>query len=289
MSGTWRVFRSEWYRTVRTRSTWFALASVVLLAALRVLAAHVAASAGHARVVQDALLSGREVPAAPPPGNAFAPFVEGWLVGLTVGTLLLLIVSARSLAGDRESGVLRVARTRSASRSALVLGRFLLGLPLVAGVVVASGAGAFVASAVLFEFGPLVEDGYELLTQEELTSELRIATLALVPPLVATWAFGLFVSAIGRSATGAVGLCLAVFLGFDLFKEVIGDGQALVFATFVPSLVDKSCMHEMAGIAQGYSDSGYTEVMLRMNHIVPWPQALALVLAACWIVRRRAL
>jgi hypothetical protein len=289
VTGTLRVFRAELYRLLRGRTTWIALVCVVGLASLRVVAAHVATAAAHARAVQDALISGRPVPPVPEAGNAFAPLVEGWLVGLTVGTLLLLIFSARTLAGDRESGVLRLARTRSASRGALVFGRFLLGPPLVLALVAASGLGAWATSAWLFDFGPLVEDGYELLSMQELMDELQIAVVAAIPPLIATYAFGLFISALGRSATGAVGLCLAVFLGFDLFKEVIGDGQVWVFATFVPSLVDKSCLHEMAGIAHGYSDSGYPDEVLRMNHLMPWPQAAALIAATCLIVRRRSL
>lgn len=289
MKGTGRVLRAEAYRLARSRTAWFGAGAIASVAALRVFAAHLAERAARASAVQEALLSGRALPAAEGPSNAFAPLVEGWLAGLTVGTLLLLIHSARSIAGDRESGVLRLARTRSASRSALVLGRFLLGPPLVAAVVALAGLGAWIAARAFFEFGPLVEDGYELLTREELEGELRTAVLATLAPLVATYVFGLFVSSLGRSATGSVGLCLALFLGFDLFKEVIGDAQTFVFATYTPSLIDKSCMKEMAGIAHGFSDSGYTELMLRMNHVVPWPEAALLLLATCWVVSRRAL
>lgn len=289
MTGTLRVLGAELHRALRTRSLWVCVAALPALAALRVLAAHLAEGAARAAAVQRALLAGRPAPPPAGPANAWGPFVEGWLAGLTVGTLLLLILSARTLAGDRESGVLRLARTRSASRTSLVTGRFLLGLPLVVLVVVLSGGGSYLAARALFEFGPLVEDGYQLLSQEEILEELRTAVIATLPPLVAAWTFGLLVSALGRSATGAVGLCLSLFLAFDLFKEVAGEARGYVFATFAPSLVDESCMKEMAGIARGYSDSGYTESMLLMNHVVPWPQALLFLAGACWIVSRRQL
>jgi len=289
MSGTGRVFRAELYRLIHSRVAWFALLSVGLIAAVRVFAAHVAVRAQYSQVISEALLSGRPIPEAPAPGNAYAPLVEGWLAGLTVGTLLLLIHSARSIAGDRESGVLRLARTRSASRAALVLGRFLVGPLLVLSVIGISGLGAWLTSGLFFEFGPLIEDGYELIGEGELLAELRTAVLAAIPPLIATYAFGLFISALGRTATGAVGFCLALFLGFDLFKGIIGDSQVWIFASYAPSLVDKSCLKEMAGIAAGYSDSGYTEFVLHMNYLVPWPEAVLLLALACWIVSRRSI
>ncbi len=289
MSGTARVFRAELYRLTHSRLAWVALFLVAVLAATRVLAAHIAISAEYAQAVSDALLSGRPRPEAPPIGNAYAPLVEGWLVGLTLGTVLLLIHSARALAGDRETGVLRLARTRSASRSALVIGRFLIGPILVLSLFAVSGLGAGITAASLFEFGPLVIDGFELISEEELLSELGSALLAALPPLIATYAFGLFISALGRTAAGAVGFCLAVFLGFDLFKGAIGDAQHWIFASFVPSLVDKSCLKQMAGIAAGYSDSYYEESYLHMSYIVPWPQALLFLSVACWLVSRRSI
>ena len=274
---------------VRSRTAWFALFAVVAIAAIRVFAAHLSDNAAHAQALSQAMLAGRELPEAPAAGNAYAPMVEGWLVGLTVGTLLLLVHSARSLAGDRESGILRLASTRSVSRSGLVIGRFGIGVTLVLALVVASGTSAWLTSSLFFDFGPLVEDGYELISEHELLEELQRAVLAVIPPLVATYAFGLMISAFGRTAAGSVGFCLATFLGFDLFKDVIGSAQVWVFAFFAPSLVDKSCLHEMAGIAAGYSDSGYTEFVLRMNHVVPWPEALLFLSVACWIVSRRPL
>ena len=289
MKGTGRVFRAELYRLTRSRTAWFGLIAVTAIAAIRVFAAHVADNAAHAEALSQALMAGRALPDAPPAGNAYAPLVEGWLAGLTVGTLLLLVHSARTIAGDRETGILRIARTRSISRNGLVVGRFLLGTALVVLLILASGLGSWITTSLFFEFGPLVEDGYELISEQELLSELQKAVVAAIPPLIATYAFGLMISAFGRTATGSVGFCLAVFFGFDLFKDVIGSAQVWVFAFFTPSLVDKSCLHEMAGIASGFSDAGYTEFVLRMNHVVPWPEALLFLCIACWIVSRRPL
>ena len=76
---------------------------------------------------------------------------------------------------------------------------------------------------------------------------------------------------------------------FDLFKEVLGDHQYWLFAAYVPSLVDTSAMHEMTGLARGFSDAGFPDDLLRMNHVLPLPQALVLTLAACLVLSRRSL
>jgi ABC-type transport system involved in multi-copper enzyme maturation permease subunit len=229
------------------------------------------------------------VPEVPPPGNAWAPFVDGWLAGLTVGTLLLLIASTRAVAGDREAGLLRVASTRSASRAGLVLGRALLGVVLTLGALLVAGLGAWIAATLLYQFGPVIEDNYELVSSEELHAGLRLALLATVPPLLTTWFFGLFVSSVTRSGTGAVAVGLATYLGFDLFKEVLGEAQYYAFAAFNPSFVDNSCLNEFADVARGFSDAGYSELRYIQNLWMPWPQALLLVVAACVVTRRRPL
>lgn len=289
MSGCWRVFRAELYRLVRSRALLFSALFVAAVAALRVHGEQVLQRAGHAAAVQKALSRGAEAPPAPDAANAYAPWVEGWVSGLTVGTLLLLVLAARSLAADRESGVLRLARTRSAGRGALVAGRLLLGVPLVLGLVAVTGLASWATAAALFEFGDLVEHGYTILTAAELDAELTRSVAAVLPPLFALWAFGLALSAVIRSPTAAVGACLAAYLGFDLFKAVLGEGQWWVFASFAPSFVDGSALHEMAGVARGLSDMGYGEARLMMNWTLPLPQALLLG-AVAWVATwRRAL
>lgn len=289
MKGSLRVLSAEWYRARHSRVLMAAALFLAAVAALRVGAAWLADQAAYSAAVQRALSQGREVPPPPGPGNAWSPFVDGWLAGLTVGTLLLLIASARSLAGDREAGLLRVARTRSASRTGLVLGRALLGVLLVLGTLLVTGLGAFVAANAWYDFGPITEGSYEIFSQAELRHELRLALQATLPPLLATWTFGLSLSAIVRGGTGAVSAALAVYLGFDLFKEVLGPDQYWVFAAFNPSFVDKSCLHEMSGIARGLSDAGYSESLYVQSLWLPWPWAAGMLVLACLVTRRRAL
>ncbi len=289
MRGAGRALAAEFYRLTRSRLVYGAGLFLALVAALRVVAAHLAAQSAFATELNRALSQGRPAPPVPPPGNAWAPFVDGWLAGLTVATLLLLIASARSLAGDREAGILRVARTRSVAREGLVLGRAALGAGLALAAIVVTGAGALLAALALFRFGPVMENNYVLVSTAEMQAELLRALAATVPPLLATWAFGLCVSSALGSGTGAVSAALALYLGFDLFKEVLGPGQYWVFAAFNPSFVDRSCLKELSGIARGFSDAGYAEPLFVQNLWLPWPQAALLIGVACWATSRRAL
>lgn len=284
MSGTWRVFSAELYRLVRSRVAWVAGAFLFLVPVLRVFAARVVDSSSRL----EAARAGRELLGLDE-GLGWAPLVEGWRAGLALGALLLLIHGARTLAGDRDSGVLRLASTRTASRAALVVGRALLGPILVLLVVAFSGLGAWLAARQWFDFGPLVEDDYLILSVSELLGELRLAVLAALPALWAVHTFGLFVSSLARTSTGAVASSVAVFLAFDLFKEALGESRLWVFASYAPSFVDSSAMQSMASVALGYSDAYFAPGLLRMNFILPWPQAILLVLLAAVVSGRRRL
>jgi len=277
MTGTLRVFHAEFVRLLRSRSAWAVTLILAGLSALRVLAA----------VSTIVTTQGGESPVSS--GAAWGPFVDGWRTGLTLGCLGLLVFAARSVAGDLEQGILRVAVTRSVTRSALILGRLLLAPAQVLLVVASTGLASWIVASNYGDFGPLVEDGYELFSAAELRGELGRAVLAAVPPMIATYALGLLVSTLARSATEAVAGALGVFLAFDMFKESLGEAQYWVFATYAPTLADGSAMSEMSGIARGFSDSGFADNLLRMNHILPWPEALALTLVACLVLSRRTL
>ena len=286
MNGALRVFAAEGVRLLHSRSLLLSTIGVAAIAALRVKGAQAIEITMRNAAAQRALARGAEPPADLGPGNAFAPWAEGWVTGVTLGTLLLLVLAARTLAGDRETGLLRVSVTRSVTRGGLVLGRGLLGVPLCTGLLVVTGAASWWAANGLFTFGPLVEHGYEILTEAELWSEASRAALATIGPLFATWCFGLLISSICRTPSVAVGAALSAWLGFDLFKQVLRDDQYWFFAAFNPSLVDGSALNEFVGVSQGLSDAGYSEVLYNMNLSLPVPEAL-LMLALAWLFTAR--
>ncbi|TDJ67206.1 MAG: hypothetical protein E2O39_15130 [Planctomycetota bacterium] len=278
MSGLWRVFRAELGRHARQRSTYFIGLVLAALAGARALLA-IGATAAERGGTIDPMTS----------GTAWAPFVDGWRAGLVLGALVLLSVAARSIAGDRDSGVLRLAVTRSASRVDLVWGRLLLAPVFVLALVAVTGAAAWGGARLGADFGPLVEDGYELLTAAELRAEVTRSVLAVLPALFATFAFGLFISTLATGATIAVTTALGVFLVFDLFKEVLGEARYYVFASYVPTLADTSAWAELPGVARGFSDAGFSAPLLRAALIVPWPGAVFFAAAACLVLSRRSL
>lgn len=279
-----RSLRAEAGRLLHSRWTYVALSLLVLTPLLHLFGSHLADLGAHARLMAEGGSAEERVPQ-----NAWAPFIDAWLAGLTLAVLLLLLFFSRSIAGDVESGLLRLSVTRSVSRSAAVLGRALLALPLLIGAVLIAGITARLGAEIWFPFGPLEVDGYELFSEEELLAETWRATWALLPPLLATCMFGLFVSSLCRGGTVAVILALGAYLLFDLFKDLLGEAQYWCFLAFQPSLADGSCMQEMSGIARGYSDSGYADGLYSMNMILPLPQALIFLLLACFATSRRSL
>ncbi len=284
MNGALRVLGAEWGRLVSART---ARVSAVLLAAVPML--RVAASVAGSKL--EALQQEARGTAAVglDGGRAWAPFIDGWRAGLTLGLALLLVHAARSLAGDRESGVLRIAVTRSASRTGALVGRALLGPIMVLLVALLSGLGAFAAASLVGDLGPLVEDDFTIATVAELRGELvRSLSVALLG-LVSVHAFGLLVSTAARGAVIALAASLATLLLWDVFKASLGDAQWWVFASHAPTFIDGSAMNEMAGVARGYSDKGLADDVFRRGLVLAPVSTVVMLVVSALVLRRRAL
>lgn len=285
MRGSLLIARSELYRDLRSRSTWVLIVLVGLVPLVRVLAWRLAEAPERLRRAQ----SGASRSAEELAGAGWAPLVESWRFGLVLGGLALLIHFARGLAGDHDTGMARLAVTRSVSRSGLVMGRALLIPPYVLAMALVTGCAAWMSVTATYELGDLIVDGYTIATSLELRSELTKSVLVTLPALLCLCSFGLLVSAATRSAVAAVALSAAGFLGYDLFKEVLGGKAAYVFASYVPSIFDESAMHEMVQVALGYSDAGMSSASMNAAAILPWPEAALALGFACLLVSRKRL
>lgn len=279
------VAKAQAYRELRTRSNWVLVLLLGLVPAARVLAWRLAEAPERLQRAR----SGDALTDEELAGLGWAPFVESWRFGLVLGALVLLFHVARGIAGDRDTGVARLAITRSASRTSLVFGRALLAPLHVLGLVALTGASAWLAVRSWYGLGDLVVDGYTLMTADELLRALVISVAVTLPALLALACFGLFVSSIARSAVTAVGVAATAFIAYDLFKELLGDYAPFVFATWVPSIFKGSAMSEMVQVALGYSDAGLTEGAIRAATILPWAWSLGLLLLAAWAVARKRL
>lgn len=272
------VLRAEAQRLLGSRSTWGVLLLLAGVSALRTFVA-VGWTAAERGGSDDPLTS----------GSAWGPLVDGWSLGLVLGTLVLLVHAARWVAADCESGVLRFAVTRSATRTAVVLGRFVLTPGLVLAVVAVTGLAAWAVAGATGDFGPLVEDGFEIFTAEELRAEVLRSVRAVLLPMLATCAFGLLISCLVPGVALAPSVALGAFLAFDLFKTALGDVHYYVFASHAPTVVDSSAWSELAGVVRGFSDAGFPDQLIRVGTRVSWPAALIFTVVACLALRRRSL
>ena len=280
-------FRAEWLRAFGTPGGRLTLALPPLAAALRVLLGRVFESARHARAVADSIRTGAEVPGVSLSTNAFPPFVCGIAVGTGAAALLLLVYGSLSIAAERDSGTMRAALVRPVSRAAWVLGKVCVGLALALAAMPAVVLASAFAAAALYDFGPVVEQGYVIATSGAVLREVWRGLSSRTLGVLAVFAFGVLVSSLARSPGQAVAVAMLGFLLFDSMKGLLGRGSEYVFATFVPSLVDRSYLGEVAKFAEGYSDAGFEEATWIRNLVVPPVEAVFFLIGAVLATRRR--
>ncbi len=283
MSGALRVLRAEFVRLVSSRTGLVAGFFLLLVPALRIWAASIVANA---KDVERAASGADKIGLTE--GTGWALMVDGWRAGLTLVTAMLLVQGARALAGDRETGVLRLAVTRSASRSGAVVGRALMGPVLVLLALVLTGASAYFAAKFTgADFGDLIEDDFTIFTGLEVRDELVRALGPVTAGLMAVHAFGLLVSSLSKGPVLALASSLAAILLWDVFKGDVGNARYFVFATHAPTFSDGSAMKELAGFARAYSDAGLPDAVINMGRVLAPIQAVAFVALAALAMRKR--
>ena len=184
-------------------------------------------------------------------GNAYGHYVDGLSTGPTMLGLLLVAQAAYSFSYERDVGVLRHLLIRRLSRSSLVIAKLLhlhllALLSLLLLLLVAS-----TLSGMLWEYGAIVEDGFELISEQEIRTEIAIGLRLALIPLPAAIAFGLLVSVCAQSATQAVTAALGITLAIDIFKTLLGDFAYYLYASFQPSLLDQSYLQDVSRIVRG--------------------------------------
>ena len=221
--------------------------------------------------------------------NAYGHFVDGVNTGLAILALLLVAAAAHDFSGERDVGSIRHVLIRRAGRASIVLAKLLrlhvLGLLALALL----GLCAWAGSALFWDFGPVAEDGFELISEGEIRYEIRLGLLMAVIPLPAVIAFGMLVSVAAQSATQAVTLALGATLAMDIFKSLLGERAWYLYATFHPSLLDQSYLREVSRLVRGFSDVLVTDSFFVFNTWAPTVSALALAAAALLLATRRSL
>lgn len=278
MNGFAAALRCELYAALRAPGPRLILLAPAALAVLRALAVKLGG-------IGAAAADGFDRAAAE---SAWGQHADGLGAGLTLLGLMLVAQAAYSFSHERDTGVIRHVLVRAASRPAAVLAKLLtlnlLALPAAALLAAAS----YGAAGALWEYGPVVEDGFELIGTAEIRRELALGLYMALLPLPAAIAFGMLVSVCAGSATSAVAAALGLTLAMDAFKSLLGGASRYLYAAYQPSLLDRSYLGEVSRIVRGYSDVLVDERALMLNELVPWPSALLLAAAALAAARRRA-
>ena len=283
MKGFLAALKAEIYVTLRSNSARIILLLPTLIILVRAIVVKLSESGQQAR---DALLGQGDL--APTGSNAWGQLVDSFSVGLTFLTLAMLAYAAWTFANDRDTGVIRHILIRRVSRPWYVLAKLVNIHLLALCTFLLLSISIILISALLWDFAPVVEDGYELISSEEIQEEVWLGLRLALIPLPAALAFGLLVSVLAQSATQAVTSALGISLAFDVFKGVLGDNAYFVYASFQPSLIDQSYLQDVSRLVRGYSDVMIDNRMLQLNEWVPIPEMLLFVLIALVYVRRKS-
>lgn len=285
MNGVLTAIKSEIFVARHTFASKLVLLAPTLVVVLQTLIVKITETSQQAR---DSLLgnSNFEDTIA---SNAYGYYVDGLSTGLTILGLLLVAQAAYSFSYERDIGSLRHLVIRRISRSSLITAKLIQLHVLAVASILLLMLVSYVLSGLFWEFGPILEDGFELISELEIQEEIRLGLQLAIFPIPAAIAFGLLVSVSAQSATQAITTALGITLAIDIFKGLLGDFSHYIYASFQPSLIDQSYLQDVSRLVRGYSDVLIDDRVLQLNTWVPIPALLIFLGLTLWIVQRRKL
>lgn len=281
------TLNAEIYVALRSHSARLLVLLPALIVVVRALIVKLTETGADAR---NALLGSSNLATGAGDGvNAWGHFVDSFSTGLTLLNLSLLAYAAWSFANDRDTGALRHVLIRRASRPMFVLSKLLTVYLLALCSLALMSVCIVIVSALLWDFGPVVEDGYELIGSAEIRAEVALGLRLALLPIPTALAFGVLISVAAQSATQAVTGALGASLALDIFKGILGERAYYLYASFQPSLIDQSYLKDVSRLVRGYSDVMIDTRVLQLNEWVPLPQLALFVVLALLIVQRKKL
>ena len=285
MNGLLVAIKSEIFVALRTFASKLIVTAPALVAATQLILVKLTEAGQQTR---DSILGGSSFEQSVA-NNAYGFFVDGLTTGLTMLGLLLVAQGAYSFSYDRDVGSIRHLLIRRVSRSSVLTAK-LIHLHLLALLsVLLLLTTSHLLSGMLWEYGAIVEDGFELISEQEIREEIGLGLRLALVPLPTAIAFGLLISVSTQSATQAVTTALGITLAVDIFKGLLGDMANYLYASFQPSLIDQSYLQSVSRIVRGYSDVLIDDSVLQLNMWVPFPALVLFFAAGLWIVQRRKL
>ena len=283
MNGLLVAIKSEIFVALRTFASKLIVTAPALVAATQLILVKLTEAGQQTR---DSILGGSSFEQSVA-NNAYGFFVDGLITGLTMLGLLLVAQGAYSFSYDRDVGSIRHLLIRRVSRSSVLTAK-LIHLHLLALLsVLLLLTTSYLLSGMLWEYGAIVEDGFELISEQEIREEIGLGLRLALVPLPAAIALGLLISVSTQSATQAVTTALGITLAIDIFKGLLGDMANYLYASFQPSLIDQSYLQSVSRIVRGYSDVLIDDSVLQLNMWVPFPALILFFAAGLWIVQRR--
>ena len=283
MNGLLVAIKSEIFVALRTFASKLIVTAPALVAATQLMLVKLTEAGQQTR---DSILGGGSFEQSVA-NNAYGFFVDGLITGLTMLGLLLVAQGAYSFSYDRDVGSIRHLLIRRVSRSSVLTAK-LIHLHLLALLsVLLLLTTSYLLSGMLWEYGAIVEDGFELISEQEIREEIGLGLRLALVPLPAAIALGLLISVSTQSATQAVTTALGITLAVDIFKGLLGDIANYLYASFQPSLIDQSYLQSVSRIVRGYSDVLIDDSVLQLNMWVPFPALALFFTAGLWIVQRR--
>lgn len=282
MNRVFLALRLEAYIGLRSFSSKLLVLTPALVAALQLLLTKVTETGQESR---DNLL-GRSNFTDEFASNAYGYFVDGLSTGLTILGLLLVALAAYSFSYERDIGSVRHLVIRGISRKTIIMAKLIYIHLLALASILALVLSSYFVSGSLWDFGPIVEDGFELISEAEIWTEIELGLRLALLPIPAAIGFGVLISVLTQSAIQAVSTALGLTLAIDVFKSSLGDLAYYHYANFQPSLLDQSYLNDVSRLVRGYSDVLVDQRFLDFNLWVPLPTLAIFIILTLFVVQR---
>ncbi len=277
--------KSELWIAVRSFSTYLAILLPSTIAVVYLAMSRISELAIKAREQ----FTNVEIPFGEDYSTGYGHLVDGMLVALAAIVIIVTTYAAWSFANDCRTGTVRHLVTRAASRHAVILAKVVtvhvfailsFGLALVV---------AYLLASSLWTYESVVEDGYELIGEMEIRSEILIGLGLAAITIPASIALGTLVSVSANSPVQSTVVTLAILVIYGFFQPYFGSLAEYCFLTFTPLLFDASYLREVSDIVRGYSDVFISERTVRLNLWIPVVQAIGFLVLTHFVIGRRRL
>jgi hypothetical protein len=276
------AFLSELYRTRCRRTALLVLSLPAVTSVLRIFFGVASERMQRARQLAEG------VEWSSVPENGFGPLGDGVLAGSMMLTFVALALGASVWVRDRESGVLSYSLLGQ-TRVACLAGKILAVLAQVFLMNVVLVLASLAAAALLYDLGPVVEEGFEMATAGELWSDFCAGCVASVPAFLGVALLGVVMSVVAHSTAAAVAGGLGLAILFDFLHGTLGEKARYVVLTYAPSIGRGAPLDRLPNILRAFSDAAWESGELREAVTIAAVEGAALVLLAGLIVvlRRR--